>query len=140
MNPVKAIAPILAITAVAAASVAPAQGYRYGHRNDTKNEWKSLAIGAGVLGVIGLLSDDSTLTSIGFGGAAYGAYRYEQDRRSQNRYGYYRYDSYRNGSYRGYDRYDPYRSGANRGYDRYGRSSNYSSYPRYDRYGHRIGR
>lgn len=60
-------------------------GYEYHRREQTKNEWKNLGIAAGILGVIGLLNNDSTLTFAGAAGALYSAYRYEQDRKSQNR-------------------------------------------------------
>jgi hypothetical protein len=57
---------------------------QYDHRNDTKNEWRNLAIGSGLIGVIGLLTKEPTLTFAGGAGALYSAYRYEQDRKSQN--------------------------------------------------------
>jgi hypothetical protein len=53
-------------------------------RQDTKNEWRNLAIGAGALGILGLLKKDNTLTFGGALGALYSLNRYEQDRRSQN--------------------------------------------------------
>jgi len=54
------------------------------HRQDTKNNWRNLAIGSGVLGVIGLVEHNNTLAVAGLVGAAYSANRYEQDRKSQN--------------------------------------------------------
>jgi len=56
----------------------------YDRRQKTKNEWRNIAIGAGALGVLGLLNHDSTLTFAGAAGALYSANRYEQDRKSQN--------------------------------------------------------
>lgn len=53
-------------------------------RQQTKNEWRNIAIGSGALAILGLLKDDSTLTFAGSAGALYSAYRYEQDRKSQN--------------------------------------------------------
>lgn len=53
-------------------------------RNQTKNEWRNLAIGSGVVGVLGLLTKEPTLTFAGAAGALYSAYRYEQDRKSQS--------------------------------------------------------
>lgn len=53
-------------------------------RQQTKNEWRNIAIGSGVLAVIGLLSKDKTLTFAGSAGALYSLYRYEQDRKSQS--------------------------------------------------------
>src|SRR5438067_420536 len=55
------------------------------HRQDTKNEWRNIAAGAGALGVLGLLSGDRTLAFAGTAGALYSLNRYEQDRRSQRR-------------------------------------------------------
>jgi hypothetical protein len=56
----------------------------YHHRQQTKNEWRNIAIGAGAVGVLGLLKHDSFLTFAGAGGALYSAWRYEQDRKSQS--------------------------------------------------------
>src|SRR5579871_5895587 len=47
------------------------------HRQETKNEWRNIAIGSGALGVLGLLSHDNTLTFAGAAGALYSANRYE---------------------------------------------------------------
>ncbi|MGV3618865.1 MAG: hypothetical protein ACO1SV_26365 [Fimbriimonas sp.] len=55
-------------------------------RQDTKNEWRNIAIGSGALGLLGLLTKDNTLTFGGAAGALYSLTRYEQDRKSQNRY------------------------------------------------------
>jgi hypothetical protein len=54
------------------------------HRQETKNEWRNIAIGAGALGALGLLQHDNTLAVLGGAGALYSLNRYEQDRRSQN--------------------------------------------------------
>ncbi|HZP84807.1 MAG TPA: hypothetical protein VFB21_24440 [Chthonomonadaceae bacterium] len=54
-------------------------------RQQTKNEWRNIAIGAGALGIIGLLRHDNTLTFAGTAGALYSAWRYEQDRKSQSK-------------------------------------------------------
>lgn len=59
---------------------------RWDDRQDSKNEWRNIAMGAGALGVIGLLNKDNTLTFAGALGALYSLQRYEQDRRSQNSY------------------------------------------------------
>lgn len=53
------------------------------HRQDTKNQWRNLAIAAGGLGVLGALSHDNTLTFAGAAGALYSLDRYEKDRKSQ---------------------------------------------------------
>ena len=55
------------------------------HRQETKNEWRNIAVGAGAVGVLGLLQHDKTLAFIGGAGALYSLNRYEQDRRSENR-------------------------------------------------------
>jgi hypothetical protein len=57
----------------------------YDRRQQTKNDWRNLAIAGGVISVIGLLKHDSTLTFVGAAGALYSAHRYEEDRKSQNR-------------------------------------------------------
>lgn len=62
-------------------------GYRESdRRQQTKNEWRNLAIAAGAVAVLGLLEKDNRLVFAGSAGALYSAYRYEQDRKSQNRY------------------------------------------------------
>ena len=92
-------------TATALPMVAPAQSRRNDdrydrrdHRNDnrydrrnesdrrqqTKNQWRNIAIGAGAVGLLGLLNGDKTLTFGGAAGALYSLHRYEQDRKSQN--------------------------------------------------------
>lgn len=55
------------------------------HRQQTKNQWRNIAIGSGALGVLGLFKHDNTLTFAGTAGALYSAYRYEQDRKSQSK-------------------------------------------------------
>ncbi|HEY3779864.1 MAG TPA: hypothetical protein VGL56_02180 [Fimbriimonadaceae bacterium] len=55
------------------------------HRQHTKNTWRNAAYGAGVLGVLGLISHNGTLATLGLAGAGYSALRYEHDRKSQNR-------------------------------------------------------
>jgi hypothetical protein len=55
------------------------------HRQHTKNAWRNAAYGAGALGVLGLVTHNGTLATLGLGGAAYSASRYEHDRKSQKR-------------------------------------------------------
>lgn len=57
---------------------------RSDRRQDMKNEWRNIAVGAGLVGVLGLLNRDNRLVFAGGAGALYSIYRYEQDRRSQN--------------------------------------------------------
>lgn len=54
-------------------------------RQETKNEWRNIAIAAGAVSVLGLIKNDSTLTFAGAAGALYAAHRYEEDRKSQNK-------------------------------------------------------
>jgi hypothetical protein len=54
-------------------------------RQKTKNEWRNLSIGAGALGLYGLLKGDKTLMFGGAAGALYSLHRYEQDRKSQSK-------------------------------------------------------
>lgn len=53
-------------------------------RQQTKNEWRNLAIASGAVAILGLIQKDQTLFFAGTAGALYSAYRYEQDRKSQN--------------------------------------------------------
>ena len=64
------------------------RNYRYNddRRQQTKNEWRNLAIAGGLVALLGVLNEDSTLTFAGAAGALYSLNRYEQDRKSQNRY------------------------------------------------------
>ncbi len=54
------------------------------HRQQTKNNWRNLAIGAGAVALYGYLKHDPTITFVGAAGALYSLNRYEQDRRSQS--------------------------------------------------------
>ncbi|RYG24693.1 hypothetical protein EON82_09835 [bacterium] len=53
------------------------------HRQKTKNQWRNLGYAGAALGVAGLITKKPLLTYGGLAGAAYSAYRYEQDRKSQ---------------------------------------------------------
>jgi len=53
-------------------------------RQNTKNTWRNLAIGAGGIGVLGALSHDPTVAILGAAGSLYSLNRYEQDRKSQS--------------------------------------------------------
>jgi hypothetical protein len=53
-------------------------------RQQTKNEWRNIAYGAGAVALLGLLQKDNRLVFGGAAGALYSLYRYEQDRKSQN--------------------------------------------------------
>jgi len=75
----------------------------YKRRQQKKNEWRNIGIGAGALGLYGLLKKDSTLMWAGVAGGLYSAHRYEQDRKSQSKIAreraalYSRSSVYRNG-------------------------------------------
>lgn len=51
---------------------------------ESKNNWRNLGLGAAAVGVYGATRGDKTTTAVGLGGAAYSAYRYEQDRKHQS--------------------------------------------------------
>lgn len=69
------------------------------NRQDKKNEWRNIAIGAGAVALIGLLKKDSTLTFAGAAGALYSVWRYEQDRKSQSRLNRLRASYFSRGSF-----------------------------------------
>ena len=52
-----------------------ADGFRDHRASNDRNQWSNLAIGAGAVGLIGLLSNNSTLATIGLAGAGYSVYR-----------------------------------------------------------------
>jgi hypothetical protein len=73
--------------AVLAPVTANAQDWQdaHNHRQQTKNTWRNVAIGSGVLGVLGFATHNNTLGIAGAAGALYSASRYDHDRRSENR-------------------------------------------------------
>src|SRR5436853_5008431 len=91
----------VALFAVTSFAIAPmsAMAQDTKHRQETKNTWRNLAIGSGVLGLLGLLKGDNTLMFAGAAGALYSANRYEQDRKSQSRAARARYELFRRGSF-----------------------------------------
>ncbi|HTQ08895.1 MAG TPA: hypothetical protein VMI31_02370 [Fimbriimonadaceae bacterium] len=78
----QSIAVIALGAALMAPTVASAQSW---HRQTERDNWKNLAIGAGVVGLIGALSHNDTLAGIGAAGAFYSAYRYDADGRCYGR-------------------------------------------------------
>lgn len=54
-------------------------------RQQTKNEWRNLAILSGAVSVLGLVQKDNRLVFAGAAGALYSLHRYEQDRKSQSK-------------------------------------------------------
>jgi hypothetical protein len=63
-----------------------------------KNDWRNLAIGAGVIAGHGLLNHNSTETLLGAAGAAYSAKRYEDARKQQSQQQNNRAYYHRNGN------------------------------------------
>jgi hypothetical protein len=62
--------------AIAALMIVPSFALADGYRaRQDRNGWNNLAIGAGAVGVIGLLSHNSTLATVGLVGAGYSVYR-----------------------------------------------------------------
>ncbi len=55
------------------------------HRQNTKNEWRNIALVGGGVALLGLLKHDNTLTFAGTAGALYSLYPHEQDRKSQSK-------------------------------------------------------
>ncbi|MBL8064787.1 MAG: hypothetical protein JNM34_02895 [Chthonomonadaceae bacterium] len=55
------------------------------HRKSKQEEWKKIGIGSAAAAVLGLISKNGTLTTLGTVGALYSAYRYEEDRKSSVR-------------------------------------------------------
>lgn len=83
-------------------------------RRDSRDEWRDIAIAAGGVGVLGLLTKDKTLTFAGAAGALYSLYRYNEDRRSNDRYSRTRADFFsRPYFYRDGVRYQRYSSNRN---------------------------
>lgn len=87
----------LAVMSFAAAPISASAQSK--HRQDTKNTWRNLAIGSGVVGLLGLVKHDNTLTFLGAAGALYSANRYEQDRKSQSKSARARAEIFNRGSY-----------------------------------------
>jgi hypothetical protein len=84
---------------MAALIVLPAMSFAADrHERDQRNQWNNLAIGSGILGVVGLATHDDTLATIGLGGAAYSEYRASEVNR---------YDRDHDRFYRGDYRYNP---------------------------------
>ena len=77
----------LMTAAVIATAVAPATPVmaQSRHRQETKNTWRNAAIGGGALSVLGLLTHNGTMTTLGAAGGLYSLSRYEHDRKSQSR-------------------------------------------------------
>jgi hypothetical protein len=86
---------VTALTVTSLMSLLPvsahAQDWNWRHREqqaasrqDTKNDWRNLAIAAGGVAAIGALKHDPTVTVLGAAGALYSLDRYNQDRASQN--------------------------------------------------------
>src|SRR2546430_13994641 len=80
------LAAAIAVGSIVSAPIAAAaQESDSHHRQQTKNQWRNIAIGSGALSLLGLVKHDSTPTFAGAAGALYSANRYEQDRKSQSK-------------------------------------------------------
>lgn len=55
------------------------------HRRSKQDEWKQIGIGTAAAAVLGLVTKNGTLTTLGAAGTLYSAYRYEEDRKSMMR-------------------------------------------------------
>ncbi len=73
------------VTALFTATLAvPFAAHAEDSRQKNKNTWRNGAIGAGAVGLYGLIKGNKTATVLGAAGAAYSASRYEKDRKSQD--------------------------------------------------------
>lgn len=69
----------LALLSVGALTLAPmTASASWSHRDNDRSQWRDLAIGSGIVGVLGALSGNRTVATIGAAGALYSAYRYEE--------------------------------------------------------------
>jgi hypothetical protein len=59
--------------------------YEAQRRQDTKNEWRNIALLSGGVALLGALKNDKTLMFVGAAGALYSLHRYEEDRKSQDK-------------------------------------------------------
>lgn len=55
------------------------------HRKQKQDEWKNIGIASAAAALLGLVSKNGTVTTLGTIGALYSAYRYEEDRKSSSR-------------------------------------------------------
>lgn len=87
----KTITTALLALAVMGTTAAPAFAYdlrepqQSQHRRSKQDEWKKIGIASGAAALLGLLTKNGTVTTLGVAGALYSAYRYEEDRKSGNR-------------------------------------------------------
>ena len=88
------------VTALFTATLAvPFAAHADDSRQKNKNTWRNGAIGAGAVGLYGLLKGNKTATVLGAAGAAYSASRYEKDRKSQDQNKRTRARYHRSGDY-----------------------------------------
>lgn len=89
-----ALLSVSSLLMAATPTTAFAQSREEKRRSQKMEEWKKIGIGSALLGLVGLVTKDGTLTFLGTGGALYSAYRYEEDRKSKNRTAQARYKAY----------------------------------------------
>lgn len=89
-----------AVVAAAAIPAMPAAAQDSHRRQQSKNNWRNAAIGAGAVGLYGLLRHNNTLTAVGAAGSLYSLNRYERDRHSQSHMDHQRAAMYQRSSFR----------------------------------------
>jgi hypothetical protein len=77
------LTPLLVTATVGMASLAPIAAHADSLQKQ-KNNWRNIAIGAGAIGVYGLMNHNNTATLLGALGAAYAGSQYESKRHQQS--------------------------------------------------------
>lgn len=99
MNTKQILTSLVAVSAVCATTLMPMHADAQSNRQKQKNQWRNIGIGAGAVGLYGLLKGDNTLALVGAAGALYSADRYEKDRKSQSKHDRARAQMFQRGSY-----------------------------------------
>ena len=55
------------------------------HRKQTKDQWRDIGTASAAAALLGIITKNGTVTTVGAVGALYSAYRYEQDRKSESK-------------------------------------------------------
>lgn len=78
---------VLLVSCLTLAAPMTAYGWEFqsSHRQRKQNEWRDIGIASGVAALLGLVSKNGTVATLGTIGALYSAYRYEEDRKSSRR-------------------------------------------------------
>ena len=88
-----------AVVGASALPAVPAAAQDSHHRQQTKNQWRNAAIGAGAVGIYGLVKHNTALTAVGAAGTLYSLNRYEHDRHSQSHMDHVRAARYSRSAY-----------------------------------------